>query len=136
MAVDWTKVRHFKPEEFACKCGCGLNNPNPQVIYDVDACRERLGLPLTITSGCRCSKHDADPAVGGTGHGPHTPSPANGECDAVDIAAVADTLKFRILEFFFKLGYVRLESSNLHVHVDRAQYRLPWPWFGVKWIGK
>lgn len=55
---------HFKKEEFKCKCGCGLNNINYNLVKILEDIRFHFGgKPLIITSGTRCQKHNA--AVGG-----------------------------------------------------------------------
>lgn len=56
---------NFEKSEFSCKCGCGLNNINYNLVsllqYNI---RPHFGnLPTIITSGSRCQKHNA--AVGG-----------------------------------------------------------------------
>lgn len=40
--MDWSKVKFFKENEFACKCGCGFNNINPQLVLALDMAR--LGI--------------------------------------------------------------------------------------------
>lgn len=126
--VNWARVKYFKPEEFACKDGCGLNNPDPGLVYDLDSARSIIGEPLVIASACRCAAHNA--AVGGAPDSAHLPSRIDGMCKAADIYCTSDALRFRLVQFFLGLGYVRLEVSNLHVHVDRAQDEKPWPYFG------
>ena len=38
--MDWTKVRNFKEHEFACKCGCGHNVINAQLVMALDMARK------------------------------------------------------------------------------------------------
>lgn len=56
--LSWNDIKYFKKEEFTCKCGCGLNNINLKLVKILDEIRERLGVPLIVTSGTRCSKHN------------------------------------------------------------------------------
>lgn len=72
--LDWTTVYHFKPAEFACKCGrCGSDGLEMDMnfIFALDQLRERSGNAMVITSGYRCPAYNASISV--TGHdGPHT----------------------------------------------------------------
>jgi len=141
MPIDWTTVKHFKPADFRCRGleaggifhDCGLNNPDPQLVYDLDAARDFVNQPLIINSACRCAAHNA--AVGGVEPSAHGPDPNDGYCKAVDIQCASDSLRFKLVNFFLARGYVRIEVSNLHVHVDRAQDFRPSPYFGVAWFG-
>lgn len=45
--------QYFNRDEFACKCGCGFNPVDAELLDVLEAVRERFG-PTTITSGCRC----------------------------------------------------------------------------------
>lgn len=49
---------HFSKKEFACKCGCGFDTPDPKLVDALEDLRSRLGVPLTINSACRCEKHN------------------------------------------------------------------------------
>jgi len=68
-------TRNFSRSEFACQDGCGFDT----VDYETVAVMQRLRNELTshfgrevriqITSGCRCSKHNAE--IGGAPHSQH-----------------------------------------------------------------
>lgn len=62
-------IKHFKKSEFTCKCGCGLNNIQLEVVKIADEVREHFGNPAIVTSGTRCSKHNAE--VGGVANSRH-----------------------------------------------------------------
>ena len=65
--------RNFNRSEFACKgedC-CGHSAPvHPDLIEALQALRDRIGKPLSITSGFRCNRHNQ--AIGGEDHSFHT----------------------------------------------------------------
>lgn len=64
------KSKYFKPAELQCKC-CGVYHMDDEFVQMLDALREKLAMPLTITSGYRCPKHNVN--VSKTGPtGPHT----------------------------------------------------------------
>ena len=55
---------HFNRYEFACRCGCGFDTVDAGLITALEEIRGHFGVPVTITSGCRCEAHNA--AVGGS----------------------------------------------------------------------
>lgn len=52
------KPSNFKCEETACKCGCGKNEMQQDIIDVAQAIREAVGKPLKVTSGYRCKEHN------------------------------------------------------------------------------
>lgn len=69
VAKETAKSGYFQRSEFACKCGCGTNRVKQELIDTLNAVREELGVPVTVTSGTRCAKHNA--AVGGVANSNH-----------------------------------------------------------------
>lgn len=61
--ITWDDIKYFGKNEMTCKCGCGLNNTDLRLMQIADGIREHFGHPAVITSGCRCTKHNAE--VGG-----------------------------------------------------------------------
>lgn len=66
---SWDVIKNFKKSEFTCKCGCGLNNIQLEVVKIADEVREHFGSPAIVTSGTRCPKHNAE--VGGVANSRH-----------------------------------------------------------------
>ena len=56
-------AKYFKPEELACKCGCKLSDPDERLMETLDTIREAAGESIRVTSGRRCTLHNAK--VGG-----------------------------------------------------------------------
>lgn len=54
---------HFNRREFACKCGCGFDDVDPELVEVVEDVRNYFMQPVVINSACRCEKHNA--AAGG-----------------------------------------------------------------------
>lgn len=54
---------NFNRSEFACKCGCGFDTVDAELLEILEAVRQHFGKPVTINSACRCEKHNK--AVGG-----------------------------------------------------------------------
>ena len=66
---EWN-FKHFKKEEFTCKCGCGQNNISYRLVGILEEIRTHFGNnPVIITSGCRCAKHNKN--VGGVSSSQH-----------------------------------------------------------------
>lgn len=50
---------YFNRHEFACKCGCGFDVVDFELVYVLGNVREEFEKPVEITSGCRCPLHNA-----------------------------------------------------------------------------
>lgn len=54
--------QHFSALEFACKDGCGFgaqgDDIHPELIVILERLRQHFGVPVKITSGCRCVRHN------------------------------------------------------------------------------
>jgi uncharacterized protein YcbK (DUF882 family) len=56
MEPDFTQLKHFKLEEFACSSS-GEARMDEQLLQALEEIRERLGEPMVITSGYRSDQH-------------------------------------------------------------------------------
>ena len=56
-------TENFARHEFACKCGCGFDAVDWQLVEALQELRDMTESVITITSGCRCTQHNID--VGG-----------------------------------------------------------------------
>lgn len=68
----WDEIEYFDRSEFACKCGkCGgyPKEPQEKLIKVADRVRKHFGKPATVSSGVRCSTHNAN--VGGVSNSRH-----------------------------------------------------------------
>ena len=64
---DMTK--NFSRHEFACKCGCGLDNISAKLVLILQEVRDHFGLPIKVNSGLRCPKKNKK--VGGAKNSQH-----------------------------------------------------------------
>lgn len=116
--LSWDNIKHFNKSEFTCKCGCGLNNINLNLVNVLERIREHFGgNPVNITSGCRCSKHNK--SVGGVQGSRHVLG------KAVDIyikGVSANTLlsytKQLVNEGTLRYTYTNNSNMNGVVHID------------------
>lgn len=113
------KLRHFKPAEFACKCGkCGLgiDDMNPYVLQKLDTARHTAATPFVVTSAVRCVAHNI--RVGGVDDSSHVHGLA------IDIAVKNSSARFRILKALFDAGFRRIGIYKTFIHADNDA-RLP-----------
>lgn len=118
--------KNFSRSEFACKgtnC-CGHSAPvHPELISALQDLRDQLNLPLSITSGFRCNRHNE--SVGGATQSFHTLGmAADVTCPdgvtAEDLAQAAETIPS------FQQGGIGIYPSWVHLDVrttGKARWR-------------
>lgn len=52
-------TKNFSRSEFACKDGCGFDGIDVGLVNDLQKVRDRVNRPISVSSGCRCAKHNA-----------------------------------------------------------------------------
>lgn len=113
----WDNIKHFKKNEFTCKCGCGMNNISIELVKVLEEIRNHFGQPCTVTSGCRCATHNK--RVGGVQGSRHVVGKAS---DIFIKGVSASTLLAytKSLVAQGKLRYTYTNNSNMNgvVHVD------------------
>jgi len=118
MMINWEKHQQFfRPEEFACKCGCGLLNVEPELIERLMIARDRAKFPFVITSGSRCPAHNG--VVGGSRTSAHLTG------QAADIRCDAPFTRLRMVDCLRVAGFARIILYATFVHVDIDLTR-PW----------
>jgi uncharacterized protein YcbK (DUF882 family) len=50
--------KNFSRREFECKCGCGFNTVDAELVKVLQVVRDYFKESITITSACRCEKHN------------------------------------------------------------------------------
>lgn len=110
---------HFKKSEFACKCGCGFDDINQELVDIVEDVRCYFDSPTVINSGCRCEKHNR--AVGGTPLSQHVlGKAADIKVKGVKPKVVADYLEAKYPN---KYGLGRYKSfTHIDVRTNRARW--------------
>lgn len=102
-------MKWFKQSEFACKCGCGLNNFNPVLAVLVDSMRENCGFPFAVRSACRCIEHNKK--EGGKPRSDHLTG------DGIDIKATTNYQRFKIIQDAIFRGIDRIGIGRSFVHI-------------------
>lgn len=117
-------TNHFDRSEFACKCRCGLDRIDPTLVQKLQRMRDIAGVPITITSGCRCEAHNK--SVGGKNDSLHLPG-LGGECRAADVVIqgrdVLEMLVFAEDLDAFRKGGIGLYLPKGFIHVDNGKFR-------------
>ncbi len=86
-------------------------------LIRLDYARRLAGVPFRINSGYRCKTHNASRGVGGS----ETSSHLMGW--AVDIRAITDYERFRILAALLSVGFKRIGVRDDFIHVDNDPYK-------------
>ena len=102
---------YFKRSEFACKCGCGFNTVDTFLLHVCTLTREHFGLPLIVTSGCRCEKHNE--AVGGRPGSKHR----LGNAADIKIQGIEPQAIYNYIDCLYP-DFLGLGLYATHVHVD------------------
>lgn len=113
---------HFSREEFDCMCGCGAANVDQALIDGLEELRSLLAAPITITSGVRCKRHNAN--VGGSPKSQHVLG------KAADITVRGYTpeeiaAKAKMVSRF-RNGGIGVYPSRWFVHLDVRNGRARW----------
>lgn len=112
----WDGIKYFQRSEFKCKCGGKYCSGYPvemqeKVVKAADKVREHFGKPMTVSSGIRCTRHNA--AVGGVSNSRHLQGKAIDFCisgfSASSVLAYVQTLP--------EIRYTYAINSN-YVHMD------------------
>ena len=112
----WDEIKYFNKSEFACKCGGKYCNgfpaePKEKLIRVADKIRENLGGVATVSSGVRCSQHNAN--VGGVSNSRHLSAKAMDFCVAGKTAnqVLAEVNKHSEIRYAYAI-------NNRYVHMD------------------
>ena len=111
----WEQIKHFTREEFACKCGQYCNGypveMDPLLVQTADLVRTHFGRPVTVSSGLRCPRHNAN--VGGVSNSRHLSG------KAMDFS-VAGKSANAVLEFVLQQPQIRYAYAidTEFVHMD------------------
>jgi uncharacterized protein YcbK (DUF882 family) len=91
----------------------------PDLMAMLDVAREKAGVPFTITCGLRSPEHNAE--VGGVSDSAHLPD-ANGLSQAVDLACVDSSDRWKMVFALKDAGLKRIVIEGKHVHCDVSEY--------------
>lgn len=106
-------TRNFKRSEFACKCGCGVNHIQAELVDKLQLIRDEVGKPVHINSGVRCGPHNK--AVGGKPSSYHL----LGKAADIRVAGMSTEALYAIARRIPGLKGFGLYNGFLHVDTRR-----------------
>lgn len=119
MAKD---TKNFKVSEFTCHCGCGFNVIDQRVMDMAQTIRDELGVPVRVSSGCRCEKRNR--AVGGTQGSFHTKGKAADLTCSLGAVKMFETVKeLKEKGRLPDLEYCILYKAKNIIHIDCGRKR-------------
>ena len=109
--MSWNYFSYELDSKLACSC-CGHRGMDDDFMQKLDAFRERIGVPLQVTSGYRCPLHNSN--VSSTGEtGPHTTG------RAVDIRVPNSRARHLIMKYALSDdGFTRVTPAKSFIHID------------------
>ena len=110
---------HFNRKEFECKCGCGQDTVDHELIKVLEDAREYFNRPISINSANRCEVHNRN--VGGSATSQHLVS------KAADIV-VKDTPPDVVFEYFSNkyLDKYGIGCYTIFSHIDVRKEKERW----------
>ncbi|MDR1649031.1 MAG: hypothetical protein LBR71_02115 [Synergistaceae bacterium] len=114
--------RNFDRREFACKCGCRSDDISLDVVEMCQTIRDAVGVPVTITSGCRCESRNAQ--AGGVKGSYHTKGrAADLQCSAGSRALFLAVKTLHKAGRLPKLAYCKRYVKKNFIHIDCGEPR-------------
>ena len=102
--------KNFSRAEFTCRCGCGHDRVQPELINIFQIVRDRFG-PIQITSGCRCVRHN----LGQGGQ----PNSAHLDGWAADIGCTISLSRHILVQRLIESGVERIGIGKGFIHIDK-----------------
>lgn len=110
---------YFKPEEFACKCGCGKKEMQPKFMEKLNYARHKAGIPFIVTSGLRCLTHNE--AEGGEENSEHLWG------EGADIKATDGYTRWKVVDAAMAAGIRRIGVGKDFIHLGDGLSYKPFP---------
>jgi len=111
---------NFSRSEFECKCGCGFNTVDTELLHVLEVTRQEFDRKTKITSGCRCEPWNIK--VGGKINSKHL----IGQAADIQVNGVSPEKVFRFLSMRYNNKYGignNKEFTHLDVRPDKARWR-------------
>lgn len=118
-------TRNFTCDEFECPCGCETQMIDRELADKLQRIRDMLGVPLKVTSGYRCIKHNRSKTVGGSPNSRHVYGFAadwrtlNRTVNPVALGIIAQSVGFGGIGIYW-------HSRGAFVHADTRNGKATW----------
>ena len=121
---DWDDIEFCSKKEFRCKCGGKYCNGYPAeidltMVRYADEIRRRIGKPIGVNSGLRCSQHNAN--EGGVSNSQHLYGTAVdlGKPSGVTVAKMAEIAE----DVMGDTGGIGIYSWGIHIDSRKTKSR-------------
>jgi len=111
---------NFDRKEFACKCGCGFDTVDSELLRLLENVRNYFNKPVHITSACRCDEHNEK--VGGKPNSQHK----LGRAADIIVNGIEPDEVARFAESIMKSGGVGRYSTFTHLDTRTGDYISGW----------
>ena len=108
---------NFQRSEFACKCGCGRDTVDAELLDVLNSIRSHFGKPLIVISGHRCATHNAN--VGGVANSQHK----HGRAADFSVRNVGSRSVRRYIADTWGDKYYHYAISDTATHIDTRTRR-------------
>jgi uncharacterized protein YcbK (DUF882 family) len=112
--------KDFSRWEFACKCQCGFDAVDVELIEVLQKLRDYYSRKITITSGCRCLSYNRAKCKDSTDNSQHVKAKA---ADII-IFGIWPVTVYHTLDTFYPERYgLGLYDDFVHIDVRRIKAR-------------
>ncbi|EKB8274063.1 DUF882 domain-containing protein [Salmonella enterica] len=111
--------KYFKRSEFACKCGCGQDTVDAELLAILEDVREHFGKPVIINSANRCPTHNK--RVGGASKSVHL----TGKAADIVVKGIAPDIVHAYLTAKYS-GKYGIGKYKTFTHVDSRSKESRW----------
>lgn len=111
--------KYFKRSEFSCRCGCGQDTVDAELLVILEDVREHFGKPVIINSANRCPTHNKK--VGGAAKSVHL----TGKAADIVVKGVEPSKVHAYLTNKYPDSY-GIGKYNTFTHVDSRGYKSRW----------
>lgn len=111
--------KYFQRKEFACKCGCGQDTVDAELLKILEDVRKHFGKPIIINSGNRCPSHNKK--VGGAANSIHM----TGKAADIVVKGVSPDIVHLYLDRKYPNQY-GLGKYKTFTHIDSRSTKSRW----------
>lgn len=110
---------YFKRKEFACKCGCGQDTVDYELLLILDMLRLHFQSPVTINSGNRCFNHNHQ--IGGSPNSQHL----KGKAADIKVQDIDPQDVYNYLNGLY-MDYYGIGNYKSFTHIDVRSKKARW----------
>lgn len=107
---------HFKAHELCCK-HCGAQGVTQELVDKLDELRERMNMPLVLTSAYRCPNHPIEAKKKRPGY--------HSKGIAADVAVTGGD-QIKLISIAYELGFKGFGIADSFVHIDLRKTLTKW----------